>query len=109
MIIEQAFYNLPEILVGAGYAKQEYEAGIVSAYSLALLQELNGRNVSLPISAIYAEKQFSAKFSGLRSDLHRPLARPGHGWSTHAHTTGAGPSAPIHDVDSPTDAVGDAR
>lgn len=73
MIIEQAFYNLPEILVGAGYAKQEYEAGIVSAYSLALLQELNGRNVSLPISAIYAEKQFSAKFSGLRSDLHVDL------------------------------------
>lgn len=58
MLIEQAFFNLPEIMVGHGYAEQEYEAGIVSAFSLALLQEFNGRNINNPISNIYAEKRY---------------------------------------------------
>jgi hypothetical protein len=70
MLIEQAFYNLPEILVGSGYAHQEYEAGIVSAFSLAILQELNGRNVPNPISFITAEKRFSKDIKKLRADLH---------------------------------------
>jgi hypothetical protein len=70
MLIEQAFYNLPEILVGSGYARQEYEAGIVSAFSLALLQELNGRNAPNPISFITAEKRFSNNIKKLRADLH---------------------------------------
>jgi hypothetical protein len=70
MLIEQAFYNLPEILVGSGYARQEYEAGIVSAFSLALLQELNGRNAPNPISFITAEKRFSKNIAKLRADLH---------------------------------------
>jgi hypothetical protein len=75
MLIEQAFFNMPEILVGAGYAKQEYEAGIVSAFSLALLQELNGRNASNPISCITAEKRFSPKAAKLRADLYVRLSR----------------------------------
>lgn len=58
MLIEQAFFNLPEIMVGNGYAKQNYEAGIVSAFSLALLQEFNGRNINNPISNIYAERKY---------------------------------------------------
>jgi hypothetical protein len=75
VLVEQAFYNLPEILVGSGYAKQEYEAGIVSAFSLALLQELNGRNVPNPISSITAEKRFGSEIKKLRADLHVRLER----------------------------------
>jgi hypothetical protein len=75
MLIEQAFYNLPEILVGSGYAKQHYEAGIVSALSLAVLQELNGRNASNPISYLCAERRFSDNIERLRVDLHVRLDR----------------------------------
>lgn len=69
MIIEQAFYNLPEILTGAGYAEQEVEAGIVASLSLALLQELNGRNVDNPISVIQAEKAYTKLAKNHRCDL----------------------------------------
>jgi len=75
VLVEQAFFNLPEILVGSGYARQEYEAGIVSAFSLALLQELNGRNVPNPISFITAEKRFSDEIEKLRADLHVRLEK----------------------------------
>src|SRR5690349_8085630 len=75
MLIEQAFFNLPEILVGSGYAKQHYEAGVVSALSLAILQELNGRNASNPISNLVAERRFSDEIERLRVDLHVRLDR----------------------------------
>ena len=75
MLIEQAFFNLPEILVGAGYAEQDYEAGIVSAFSLAILQELNGRNAANPISYLKAEQRFLTANEKLRADLHVRLAR----------------------------------
>jgi hypothetical protein len=44
MLIEEAFFSLPEILHGSGYQTQSYESGIVSALTLSLLQVLNGRN-----------------------------------------------------------------
>jgi hypothetical protein len=69
MLIEQAFVSLPEIMLGAGYARQEYEAGIVSAFSLSVLQELNGRNVPKPISCMCAEKKYMQDFR-LRADLY---------------------------------------
>jgi hypothetical protein len=74
MLIEQAFMSLPEIMLGAGYARQEYEAGIVSAFSLAILQELNGRNVTKPISCMCAEKKYLEKGRSLRADLHLNLS-----------------------------------
>ena len=58
MLIEQAFFHLPEILHGSGYQQQQYESGIVGAFSLALLQALNGRNVSDPISCLQNERRF---------------------------------------------------
>lgn len=80
MLYEQAFHHLPEVLHGSGYHSQSYEAGIVGAYSLALLQCLNGRNVRNPISCIVHEKPYSldpsrafkvgAKTRYLRADLH---------------------------------------
>lgn len=80
MLIEQAFLQLPEVLVGSGYPTQDYESGIVAAMSLSLLQQLNGRNVQNPLSLIQLEKPFRArrghwlaedgKKRYLRADLH---------------------------------------
>lgn len=80
MIIEQAFYQLPEILVGSGYPSQDYESGIVAALSMSLLQQLNGRNIQNPLSLIQMEKPFrenraywkdaDGKKRYLRADLH---------------------------------------
>lgn len=61
MLVEQAFFHLPEILHGSGYNRQEYEAGIVGALSLAILQVLNGRNAANPISYLQLEKLYRAK------------------------------------------------
>ena len=79
MLIEQAFHNLPEILLGSGYANQEYqkgfEASIVAAFSLALLQELNGRNAANPISYLMAEKRYPGVDEKIRADLYVNLSR----------------------------------
>jgi hypothetical protein len=85
MLLEQALFHLPEILTGSGYPRQRYEGGIVAAFSLALLQALNGRNVPNPISCLHAERPFrgtkgwnrgdSATKRYLRSDLYLNLER----------------------------------
>lgn len=67
MIVEQAFIALPELLLGNYYAIQEYEAGIVGSLSMAILQELNGRNVSHPIQHLQAERRYD---SALTSTNH---------------------------------------
>lgn len=77
MIFEQAFHTLPEILCGSKYPSQDYEAGIVVAMTLAILQELNGRNANNPLSYIKAESLYrkGGVFDGvqnpryLRADL----------------------------------------
>lgn len=48
MLIEQAFFSLPEVLHGTGYQSQSYEYGIVSVLILSLLKVLNGRNAPNP-------------------------------------------------------------
>jgi len=58
MFTEGAFSTLPEILLGSGYQKQDYESGLVGAFSLALLQALNGRNIANQISCMQHEKLF---------------------------------------------------
>jgi hypothetical protein len=98
MIIEQAFFNLPEVLVGTGYQKQDYEAGIVSAMSLAILQALNGRNLDNPISAIRVEKRYpfdntKNRKKYLRYDLDLDIGNLGilnsrmkkYGWRRHSN------------------------
>lgn len=82
MLLEQALFTLPEILVGSHYPKQEYEGGLVGALSLAVLQELNGRNGLNPLSFISTEKLYSIDGFGtggnvryLRADLHLSLDR----------------------------------
>ncbi len=77
MLLEQAFHALPEILCGSRYPGQDYEAGVVTALTMAVLQELNGRNVPNPLSCIQGERLYDdngfASISGalryLRADL----------------------------------------
>jgi len=69
MIIEQAFVALPELLVGNHYAVQNYEAGIVGVLSMAILQELNGRNLAHPIQHLQAERRYH-QASSRRADLY---------------------------------------
>ena len=69
MLIEQSFFSLPEILHGSGYQTQNYEAGIVSALSLSLLQVLNGRNVSNPIGCLQTERLYRV------DGLYQPAGR----------------------------------
>jgi hypothetical protein len=83
MLLEQAFFHLPEILHGSGYQQQEYEGGIVGAFSLALLQALNGRNVTNPIACLQNERRFRpggtylqlANPRHLRADLYLDISR----------------------------------
>lgn len=58
MLLEQAFHALPEVLCGSRYPGQDYESGIVTALTMAILQELNGRNVPNPLSCIQGERLY---------------------------------------------------
>ena len=85
MIIENAFGYMPEILTGSNYAVQRYEGGIVTAVALAVLQELNARNVVNPLSSICVEKLYNqdgydrgvdaSKKRYLRADVYVDLSR----------------------------------
>ena len=72
MIFEQAFMALPEFLTGLPYEKFEYEGTLMTAYSMAVLQELNGRNVNNPISCLRSEVSYNLP-SNKRSDIHLNL------------------------------------
>lgn len=76
MIIEQALMNLPETMVGAGFGHKNYEGSIVSAFSLAILQSLNSRNIPNPMSCIIAEYAYERTQSkNLRVDLKISLGK----------------------------------
>jgi hypothetical protein len=68
VIFEQAFYSLPEYLVGTGFARYDSEGTLVMAYSMAVLQELNGRNVNNPVALISGERLYPAA-GARRADL----------------------------------------
>jgi len=74
MIVEQAFIALPELLLGNTYSVQDYEAGIIGVLSLAILQELNGRNAVHPIRHLHAERRYRVG-SHRRADLCVNLRR----------------------------------
>lgn len=83
MLVEQAFLMLPEILHGSGYQQQDYEAGLVGAFSLSLLQVLNGHNTPNPIACMQHEKLYrsggifphAAAPRYLRADLFLNIAK----------------------------------
>ncbi|MCL4283477.1 MAG: hypothetical protein KJZ62_00090 [Fimbriimonadaceae bacterium] len=73
MILEQAFNGLPEVLLGSPYLAQEYEEGVVAAFAMSVLQELNGRNISNPLSLVCLEQAYAlpkGSRRGLRYDLY---------------------------------------
>jgi len=90
VIIEQAFLALPELLLGNFYSVQDYEAGIVGVFSMAVLQELNGRNVSHPIRHLQVERRYDPDVSR-RADLFVNIKRlmvanrnlSNYGWRHH--------------------------
>ena len=84
MLVEQAFMALPEFLVGAPYLKYEHEGTLVMAYSMALLQELNGRNVNNPVSVIRGEVEY-LQGAGNRADLALNLNACGIATDSLAH------------------------
>lgn len=69
MLFEQAFMALPEFLVGAPYLRYDQEATLVTAFTMSVLQELNGRNIDNPISVIREEVRYVPK-RNLMADAH---------------------------------------
>ena len=69
MLIEQAFHALPEVLAGSGYPIYKHEGGVVGAFALVMLQELNARNVDFPIQQLHFEKRYDDN-AAARCDLH---------------------------------------
>lgn len=67
MVLEQAFHSLPEILMCSRYLAQDYEAGVVAALGMATLQELNGRNISNPLSLLKLEHLYNRPAGSTRS------------------------------------------
>ena len=72
MLFEQAFMSLPEFLTGLPYRSFDYEGTLMSAFAMAVLQELNGRNINNPISCLRSEVNYPAA-PGKRADLHLDL------------------------------------
>lgn len=73
MLIEQAFMALPEFLTGAPFKKYQNEGTVVTAFSMAVLQELNSRNVLNPVAALREEVNYPSA-TNWRADLHLDLA-----------------------------------
>lgn len=72
MLYEQAFMSLPEFLTGLPYQDFDYEGTLMSAFSMAVLQELNGRNINNPISCLRSEVTYPVA-PGKRADIHLDL------------------------------------
>lgn len=74
MIFEQAFMSLPEFLTGTPFKRYQFEGTIVTAFSMAVLQELNSRNVPNPVSLLRAEVNYPID-DRKRADLHIDLRK----------------------------------
>lgn len=74
MIFEQAFMALPEFLTGAPFKRYQFEGTIVTAFSMAVLQELNSRHVPNPVSLLRAEVNYPID-ERKRADLHIDLRK----------------------------------
>lgn len=74
MIFEQAFMALPEILTGLPSKDRdfEYEGTVMTAFSMAVLQELNGRNIINPISCFRSEATYQS-LKNKRADAYLDL------------------------------------
>lgn len=75
MILEGAFYKLPELLLGHAFPRQQYEATLASHLAMAVLLELNARNIPMPQSRIHVERPYPLEKAGPanRADLYVDL------------------------------------
>jgi hypothetical protein len=72
MLFEQAFMALPEFLTGTPFKRYQFEGTVVTAFAMAVLQELNSRNVQNPISLLRSEVEYPVD-RAKRADLHIDL------------------------------------
>jgi hypothetical protein len=72
MLFEQAFMALPEFLTGTPFKRYQFEGTVVTAFAMAVLQELNSRNVQNPISLLRSEVEYPLD-RAKRADLHIDL------------------------------------
>jgi len=76
LIIESAFFKLPELLTSSFSHRDTYEATVVHFLSLALNMELNSRNIPRPYEHIVTEKPYPIEgdsFRRLQADLFLKL------------------------------------
>lgn len=75
MIIEGAFYKLPELLLGHSFPESQYEATLTSNLAMAILLELNARNVPMPQGRVHVERPYEVSKPGpaCRADLYVDL------------------------------------
>jgi hypothetical protein len=75
VILEGAFYKLPEILLGQASPRSQYEATLANHLAMAVLLELNARNIPMPQSRIHIERPYPLEKVGPanRVDLHVDL------------------------------------
>jgi hypothetical protein len=75
MLIEGAFYKLPELLLGHPFPRNQYESTLVNYLAMAVLLELNARNVPFPQSRVHIEHPYPIEKAGPanRVDLHVDL------------------------------------
>lgn len=58
MIIEGAFYKLPELLIGSDTPDQLYESTLVSQFAMAVLLEFGARSIQQPMNRITIERPY---------------------------------------------------
>jgi hypothetical protein len=75
VILEGAFYKLPEILLGQTSSRSQYEATLANHLAMAVLLELNARNVLMPQSRVHIERPYPLEKAGPanRVDLYVDL------------------------------------
>jgi len=75
MIVEGAFFKLPELLLGHDSPEGQYEATLASHLAMAVLLELNARNIPMPQRCIHVERPYPVEKAGpaARSDLYVDL------------------------------------
>ncbi|MEN6413437.1 MAG: hypothetical protein ABFC84_11895 [Veillonellales bacterium] len=74
MLIEGAFYKLPEILAASDDPQGIYEANIANLFAMGILLEFNARNVENALQNIQLEKRYE-KSRNLRADVYVNLAK----------------------------------
>ncbi|MDG5854394.1 hypothetical protein [Clostridium beijerinckii] len=74
MIIEAALLKLPEILTGYEDTDGLYEANIANLFAMAVLTELNARNIDNPLEKIQMEKRYSAD-KNIRCDMYLDFSK----------------------------------